>query len=94
MHIFMFLFVAVLFFVLTPGVLVKLPPKSSPLVVAGTHAIVFALVFTLTHKIVWEWGIRNGYVQKKVSEGMATAKPTQKSTSKPTQKATTKPSNK
>ena len=94
MHLFMFLFVAVLFFLLTPGVLLSLPPKGKKLVVAGTHAIVFALVFTLTHKIVWEWGLRNGYVQKKVSEGMATAKPTQKSTSKPTQQATTKPSNK
>lgn len=66
MHLFMFFFVAVLFFVLTPGVLVSLPPKSSKLVVAGTHAIVFALAWTLIHKSVWHWALRNGYVQKQL----------------------------
>lgn len=39
---------AVLFFVLTPGVLVSLPPGSSFTVQAATHAVVFALV----HKFV------------------------------------------
>jgi len=67
----MFLFVAVLFFVLTPGVLVRLPPKSSPLVVAGTHAVVFALVWTLIHKAVWHWALRNGYVHKSLHEYMS-----------------------
>ena len=95
MHLFMFLFVALLFFVLTPGVLLTLPRKGSKFLVAGTHALVFALVFTFTHKIVWEWGIRNGYIQKKVNEGMTT-KPA--STTKPAattkHAATTKPSSK
>ena len=35
---------AVLFFVLTPGVLVSLPPGQSLMVQAATHAAVFALV--------------------------------------------------
>jgi hypothetical protein len=39
---------AVLFFLLTPGVLLALPPGSSPTVQAATHAVVFALV----HKFV------------------------------------------
>ena len=39
---------AVLFFVLTPGILVSLPPGSSFTVQAATHAVVFALV----HKYV------------------------------------------
>jgi hypothetical protein len=50
----MFVYIAVLFFVLTPGVLLSLPPKSSKLVVAATHAVVFALVFHLTYKVVWK----------------------------------------
>lgn len=50
----MLVYVAVLFFVLTPGVLLSLPPKSSKMVVAATHAVVFALAFHLTHKIVWK----------------------------------------
>lgn len=39
---------ALLFFVLTPGVLLSLPPGGSLYVVAATHAVVFALV----HKFV------------------------------------------
>ena len=39
---------AILFFVLTPGVLIALPPGSSPTIQAATHAVVFALV----HKFV------------------------------------------
>jgi hypothetical protein len=46
----MSLAIAVLFFVLTPGVLLSLPPKGGKLVVAATHAVVFALVFHLAHK--------------------------------------------
>jgi hypothetical protein len=52
-HYIMSAFVALLFFVLTPGVLVSLPPKGSKLVVAATHAVVFTLVFHFTHKMVW-----------------------------------------
>jgi hypothetical protein len=50
----MFLYAFVLFFVLTPGVLLSLPPGGSKLVVAATHALVFALVWHFTHKIVWQ----------------------------------------
>ena len=48
----MAIFVAVLFFVLTPGVLVTLPPKGSKLVVAATHAVVFAVVLHVVYKSV------------------------------------------
>ena len=43
---------AILFFVLTPNILVRLPPKSSKFVVAATHAVIFALIFHFTCKIV------------------------------------------
>ena len=43
-----FLTTALLFFVLTPGVLLSLPPGGGKLVTAATHAVVFALV----HKVV------------------------------------------
>ena len=49
----MFLFVTLLFFVLTPGIVVTLPPKSSKYVVAIVHGIVFALIWYFTHKLVW-----------------------------------------
>ena len=51
----MSLFVAALFFALTPGVLVSLPPRSSKMVVAATHAVVFAAVYHFTHKAVYHY---------------------------------------
>jgi len=50
----MFVYAFLLFFVLTPGILLSLPPKSGKMTVALTHALVFALVWTLTHKLVWQ----------------------------------------
>ena len=47
------LYVAVLFFVLTPGILVSLPAGGSKMTVALVHSLVFALVFWATHKFVW-----------------------------------------
>lgn len=49
----MTLYIAALFFVLTPGVLLALPPGATPLVQAAVHAAVFAIVWKLTHKAVW-----------------------------------------
>lgn len=61
MHLYMSLFVAVLFFVLTPGVVLRLPPGGSKLMVAGVHALVFTLVFCLTHKLVWNMLYPEGF---------------------------------
>ena len=47
------LYFAVLFFVLSPGILLSLPTGGSKVTVAATHSVVFALVYTLTHKMVW-----------------------------------------
>uniref|UniRef100_A0A6C0JV68 Uncharacterized protein n=1 Tax=viral metagenome TaxID=1070528 RepID=A0A6C0JV68_9ZZZZ len=54
MNLFVTLYVALLFVVLTPGVLLTLPKGGSKLVVAATHGLVFALVYHLTHKLVWK----------------------------------------
>jgi hypothetical protein len=48
----MALFVAVLFFLLTPGILLRLPPGGSKYTVAAVHAVVFVIVYHLTHKAV------------------------------------------
>lgn len=58
------LYVAVLFFLLTPAILVSLPPKGGKFTVAAVHALVFAVVFHFTHKLVWRFGLS--------LEGMAT----------------------
>ena len=46
------LYTILLFFLLTPGILVTLPIKSSKTVVALTHAIVFGIVYHFTHNLV------------------------------------------
>ena len=52
MHWLLTLYVALLFFVLTPGVLLSLPPKGDKLTVAAVHAVVFAAVLHFTYKFV------------------------------------------
>ena len=67
MNVAMFVYAFILFFVLTPGILLSLPPKGSKVVVALTHAFVFALVWHFTHKIVWK-------ASSKMFEGMTMPK--------------------
>jgi hypothetical protein len=52
------IYAAILFFLLTPAILVRLPPGGSKWTVAAVHAIVFALLFHFTHKLVWRLGAR------------------------------------
>jgi hypothetical protein len=58
MSLFVSLYVAILFFILTPGILVTLPPKSGRYTVAFVHALVFSLIFYFTYNIVWRIGVR------------------------------------
>ena len=78
MHIFMFLFVALLFFVLTPGIVLTIPAKGSKTMVALVHSVVFALVWTLIHKTVWDYGVKNGWIvpgrHHRMMEGMESKK--------------------
>lgn len=50
--LYMSLYIAALFYVLTPGILLTLPKGGSKVMVAATHAVVFALVYHFTHKMV------------------------------------------
>ena len=52
------LYVAALFFVLTPGVLLTLPKGGSKFTVAAVHAAVFALVLQLTYRAVKRLAVR------------------------------------
>jgi hypothetical protein len=54
------LYTIVLFVLLTPGILLRLPPKGSPLVVAIVHGVVFALLLCFTHKIVYRMSVGYG----------------------------------
>jgi hypothetical protein len=52
MNIVLFIIFVLLFVLLTPGVLVSLPPKSSKLVTAITHGFIFAVILLLIHKFL------------------------------------------
>lgn len=58
-------YAAVLFFLLTPAVLVRLPPKGGKFTVAAVHALVFALIFHFTHKMVWQMSMGMSMPMKK-----------------------------
>jgi len=63
----MFIFSILLFFILTPGIVVKLPFKASKYVVAFTHAVIFAAVYHLFCR--WFWHAKMIAVKK--SEGFS-----------------------
>ena len=66
MNLFMSFYVALLFVLLTPGVLLSIPAGCSKLTVAVTHGVVFALVYHFTHKMVWRMSLRmEGFQDKK-----------------------------
>ena len=53
--VYMFIYSALLFFVLTPGILFTLPPNLNNKIVALVNGIVFAIILNFTHKTVLEW---------------------------------------
>jgi len=65
MHMSMSLFTAVLFILLTLGILVSLPPGGSKVTVAMFHAVVFALVYHYTHKMAWAYLYPDGFTGKR-----------------------------
>ena len=64
------LYLALLFFLLSPNVLVRLPPNGNKLTVAATHALIFGVVVYLTAKMVWKLSMSMG-----VYEGMGMPMP-------------------
>ena len=55
MNIVFIIYVALLFILLTPGILLTLPPGGSKLVVALVHGLVFAIILHFTHTFVWNF---------------------------------------
>lgn len=64
------LYLAVLFFLLSPNVLVRLPPNGNKLTVAATHALIFGVIVYLSCNMVWKLSMRMG-----IYEGMTAAAP-------------------
>ena len=68
----MFAYAALLFVVLTPGVLLRLPMKGSKMTVALTHGAIFAVVWHFTHKMVWRASYEGFQAKAKVPATPAT----------------------
>ena len=70
----MSIYVALLFVVLTPGVLLTLPKRGNKLTVALVHGLVFAAVYYLTHKMVSRATMQlDGFSDSPTADDMAKA---------------------
>ena len=47
-------YATILFFILSPGVLLTLPPGGSTMIVALVHSLVFFILFFFTHRFVYQ----------------------------------------
>lgn len=57
----MIIYIIALFFIMVPKQLITLPSvTSSPTTINLTHAVIFSLIYWLTHKMVWN--ISNAYL--------------------------------
>lgn len=64
MNLYMLMYIAALFFILTPGQFLTLPqPSSGSFVINVTHAIIFATVYYFTYKSAWD--MSKDYQKKK-----------------------------
>jgi hypothetical protein len=54
MDVVIFLYSALLFFVLTPGIVISIPPNGNKRIVAAVHAVVFSII----------WGISQPFLLK------------------------------
>ena len=65
MNLLIALFAGLLFFVLSPNILLRLPKNGNKFTVAGVHAVVFALVLFLFQSLIFRtFGLREGMSQE------------------------------
>jgi hypothetical protein len=57
MNLVVAIYCAALFFVLSPGVFLRLPQNGSKFMVAAVHAAVFGLILYFTQKMVWKLSV-------------------------------------
>jgi len=66
---------AVLFVLLTPGLLLRIPSKGSLLTASVVHAIVFAVVFYLISKLVYQYSANRESFDNMVRENLTISMP-------------------
>jgi len=71
-NVFIFLFSAILFYLLTPSILLTIPKKSNKYVIALVHSIIFATILFCTYKINFsesKEGFGDSKTKESISEG-------------------------
>ena len=58
MNIIVALYSAVLFFLLSPNIVLRLPSNGSKMTVAMIHAAIFGIVLYFTQKMVWQFSTK------------------------------------
>lgn len=58
MNIIVALYSAVLFFLLSPNIVLRLPSNGSKMTVAMVHAAIFGVVLYFTQKMVWQFSTK------------------------------------
>jgi hypothetical protein len=66
---------AIVFFILSPGVLLRLPPNGGKMTVAAVHAVVFGVILYFTAGFVWRLSMSTHLFRR---EGLETKGPAQK----------------
>jgi hypothetical protein len=72
MHLLFSIYLAVLFFILTPAVMLRLPKKGDKYTVAAVHAIVFAIILHFSAKIVMNFSRKYEGFREGATTGAAT----------------------
>jgi hypothetical protein len=70
MYILVAIYSAVLFFVLSPGVFLRLPQNGSKMIVTAVHAAILGMILYLTENMIWRMsidleGMQEGYITEK-----------------------------
>jgi hypothetical protein len=55
MNVLFSIYVLVLFFILTPGILLRIPKKGSKVIVALVHGLIFAAILSISGHYVWKF---------------------------------------
>lgn len=71
-------FAAILFFILSPGMFLRLPKNGSKTTVTGVHALVFAVIFYFAHGMVYRYFNPSGRREGMTTTTVPGKKPTGK----------------
>jgi hypothetical protein len=93
MNLIVALYSAVLFVILSPNVLLRIPAKGSKFLVAGVHALVFGIILYFTCGFIWRLSMRiEGFKEGDIPAKKRSPSSEKKSSTKTGEKKSSMPS--